>query len=401
MFFKLAFKSLVSRKASVILILLSISISIYVLLGVEHIRQQAKQSFTNSVSGVDLIVGARTGNLNLLLYSVFHVGSPTNNVRWQTYEKLSKHKKVDWSVPLSLGDSHRGYRVVGTTPDFFTHFSFGSKQKLEFIDGKSFENVFGVVLGHDVAKTLGYKIDDQIIVAHGLGQTSFKQHDENPFTVVGVLRRTGTPIDQTVYVSLQGIEAIHQPGKHNNKPLDQSSFQPEQITAVLLGLNSKMATFQVQRYINNYKQEPLTSILPGVTLVELWQMIGLLENVLRLVSVFVLIASLLGLSSMLLISIREREPEVKLLRMVGAPPWYLFMLIQLEAMMIALLSIAISLFALWLSIFFANNYLASEFGLFVSPNFLNPEAFKNLTAVLVLSLICALLPAISMYRTAR
>ena len=112
MFIRLATKSLLNRKGSVLLTILAMSVSIFVLLGVEHIRGQSKQSFNNTVSGVDLIVGARTGSLNLLLYSVFRIGSPTNNIAWDTYQSISNNAKVAWAIPISLGDSHQGYRVM-------------------------------------------------------------------------------------------------------------------------------------------------------------------------------------------------------------------------------------------------------------------------------------------------
>ena len=127
-------------------------------MGVEHIRSQSKQSFNSTVSGVDLIVGARTGSLNLLLYSVFRLGSPTNNIDWETYQQISYNAKVAWSIPISLGDSHKGFRVMGTTTDYFKYFSYGKKRQLEFSRGKPFEHVFDVVLGAQVAKKLGYQL---------------------------------------------------------------------------------------------------------------------------------------------------------------------------------------------------------------------------------------------------
>jgi len=108
MFFRLAYKSLLNRKGSAILTLMAMTVSVFVLIAVEHIRYQAKESFSNTVSGVDLIVGARTGSLNLLLYSVFRIGTPTNNISWSTYEKIASSKNVKWAIPIALGDSHKG-----------------------------------------------------------------------------------------------------------------------------------------------------------------------------------------------------------------------------------------------------------------------------------------------------
>ena len=132
MLIKLAVKSLRDRKGSVLLSIIAMTVSIFVLLGVEHIRYQTKESFANTVSGTDLIVGARTGSLNLLLYSVFKIGSPTNNISWRSFEKIARNTKVNWAVPLSLGDSHKGFRVFGTDQRYFEHFSYGNQHRLLF-----------------------------------------------------------------------------------------------------------------------------------------------------------------------------------------------------------------------------------------------------------------------------
>lgn len=381
MFFRLALKSLLSRKGSVILTILAISVSVFVMLGVEHIRQQTRENFSNTVSGVDLVVGARTGSLNLLLYSVFHIGNPTNNIQWHTYEKIASNPKVDWAVPMSLGDSHKGYRVLGTTTDYFTHFSYGAKRKLVFASGKPFDDVFDVVLGYEVAKRLNYQLGDKLVLAHGVAATSFSQHDDNPFRVSGILEPTGTPVDQTLHVSLQGIEAIHlnwQQGVNMNragrmpKP-DQATLQaltPDNITAFMLGLKSRMAVFRVQRDINNYRAEPLMAILPGVALSELWQMMSVLEDTLRFVSALVLLAALMGLASMLIASIRERQPEMTLLRVIGASPWYLVLLIELETLLISLSACVLGVVSLFAILNGFEDMLASSFGLRISTDLL-------------------------------
>ena len=209
MFLTVASKSLLNRKGSVAMTLMAISVAIFVLLGIEHVRQQARDSFASTVSGVDLIVGAKTGSLNLLLYSVFRIGSPTDNIRWETYEQVVADPAVAWAIPISLGDSHEGYRVVGTTSAYFDHFSYGKKRRIEFTSGAPFESTFDAVLGSEVAKTSGYKIDSEIVLAHGLATTSFSLHDNKPFTVVGILAPTVTPVDLTIHVPLQGIDAMH------------------------------------------------------------------------------------------------------------------------------------------------------------------------------------------------
>ena len=410
MFIRLAIKSLLDRKSSVLVSLLAMSVSIFVLLGVEHIRHQTKENFSNTVSGVDLIVGARTGSVNLLLYSVFRVGNPTNNIRWETYEKVASSRKVDWAIPISLGDSHKGYRVLGTSTDYFKYFSYSDQQLLEFKDGRAFKDLFDVVLGAEVARKLNYQLGDRLVLAHGVAATSFSLHEDRPFDVVGILRPTGTPVDQTLHVSLAGIEAIHIDWQHgvripnSSAPIDNFDdidLKPKSITAFMLGLKEKMATFRVQRGINNYKGEPLLAILPGVALSELWQMMGILEKTLLLVSALVFLAACLGVSAMLLASIRERQKEIHLLRVIGAPPRFLFFLVELEAFFITLFGVILGSLLLMGSLLVSRDYLVEKFGLHINVSIFTENSIHMILMVFLASFIAAALPSFVSYLRAR
>ena len=204
----LALRSLWNRRGTALLTIFSIAVSVSLLLGVQKMRVAARDSFANTVSGVHLIVGARSGPLNLLLYSIFRVGDATANVSWASYQKIARHPDVDWTIPISLGDSHRGFRVVGTNADYFAHYQYGGDRTLRFAQGKPFADLFDVVLGAEVARQLGYKLGDEIIVAHGLGRVSFSQHKDKPFRVAGILAASGTPVDRSLHVSLEAISAI-------------------------------------------------------------------------------------------------------------------------------------------------------------------------------------------------
>jgi len=407
-FLRLAFKSLISRRGSVVLTCLAMTVSIFVILGVEHIRNQAKESFYNTVSGADLIVGARTGSTNLLLYSVFRIGSATNNVSWESYLDITADERVKWAIPISLGDSHMGYRVMGTTLSYFEHFSYGKKRNLKFTNGKPFNDLFEVVLGAQVAKKLGYEIGDRITLAHGIGKTSFSMHDDKPFRVSGILAPTGTPVDQTLHVSLQGIEAIHldwQPGSRKSeqevKPIKEEDLAIQSVTAFVLGLKSRMTTFEVQREINEYSQEPLLAILPGVALAQLWEMINILEGVLQLISYLILFSSLLGLAAMLLASMREREQEIKLFRAIGASPGFLFVLIQLEALIICGFSILIGSACLLLCLGLTKEMLSANFGLYVEANIFSINSVLLLSLVVIATFAVASIPSLGAYKQAR
>ena len=410
MFFKLAFNSLKDRKGSVLLIFLAIAVSVFTLLGVETIRKQVKDSFNSTISDVDLIVGARTGDINLLLYSVFRLGNASNNISWDTYKLIQSDRRVEWTIPISLGDSHKGYRVLGTETSYFDHYRYGRQQALELAQGQRFSGVFDVVLGAEVARTLNYQLGEKIVLAHGMASTSFSLHDDKPFTIVGILKPTGTPVDQTLHVSLAGIEAIHIDWKNGVKlpghtvsaeQALQHDLTPKSITAFMVGLKSKMTTFAIRREINEYNGEALLAILPGVALSQLWQLMGVIEIALQLISVLVFIAALLGLSAMLLTALRERRQEIAIMRMLGASPLYIALLIELEALLIAGLASLAAAGTLWLGLTLYGDVLAASAGLFIQPSLWTSDTLVILAGVIMSSAVIGLIPAISAYADAR
>lgn len=402
----LAWKSLLNRKATALLTVLTVSIAVVLLLGVERIRTQAKESFANTISGTDLIVGGRSGQVNLLLYSVFRIGNATNNIDWLSYQEFSQHRAVKWAIPISLGDSHKGFRVLGTNHSYFEHYRYGSKQPLTFSQGEEFNGLFETVIGADVAKSLGYQVGSKIIIAHGISDVGFSRHDNLPFTVVGILAPTGTPVDKTVHVSLEAIEAIHvgwESGANlGHQPsadqLAQRDFTPKQITAMLIGLKSKIQTFALQRQINDYPAEPLSAIMPGVALHELWGMMSVAEQALMAVSIFVVIAGLLGMLSSLLTSLQERRREMSILRAMGARPHHVFALLVSEASVLTLLGIALGVSMLYLLLAMAAPMIASQYGIQIALTGLTSYEWQLLGCVQLAGMVIGFIPALRAYR---
>ncbi|MEZ9438967.1 ABC transporter permease [Vibrio atlanticus] len=402
----LALKSVLNRKATAILTILTVAVSVILLLGVERVRTEAKSSFANTISGTDLIVGGRSGQVNLLLYSVFRIGNATNNIDWKSYQEFSQHNAVKWAIPISLGDSHKGFRVMGTNHSYFDNYRYGSKQPLTFQQGKEFNQLFDVVIGADVAKKLDYKIGDHIILAHGISDVAFSRHDNLPFTIVGILAPTGTPVDKTVHVSLEAIEAIHvgwESGANlghtpNAEALKQRDFQPKQITAMMVGLKSKIQTFALQREINNYRQEPLSAIMPGIALHELWGMMAVAEQALLIVSGFVVIAGLLGMLSSLLTSLQERRREMAILRAMGARPRHVFGLLISEASALTFLGITLGVTVLFALIAVVAPIVQQSYGINISVSAITPHEWKLLMLVQVAGIIIGFIPAFRAYR---
>lgn len=400
--FKLAYKSLLNRRASVLLTLLTIAISVMLLLSIERVRVDAKSSFSNTISGTDLIVGARTGDIQLLLSSVFRIGHTNNGVSWQSYQYITKQRGIKWSIPISLGDSHKGQAVLGTTLDYFKHYRFAKKQPLAFEQGQAFSSINEVVIGSEVASKLAYKIGDEIVISHGMGNTSFHHHDDNPFKVVGILKPTGTPVDKTLHVPLAAIELIHGGGHHDHDDHhDHSSHaligHPKQITAFLMGFDSPLYTLQIRRNINQYKQEPLLAIMPTVTLKELWEMLAIIEKILLLFSFVVVIISLLGMLTTLLANLNQRRRELAILRSVGARPWQLFSLISMESLLTTFLGCLVGCILFYALMGTTAGYLQSQAGVSINISMLSNYELTLIGVIMAAGFIIGLIPATRAY----
>ena len=406
---RLALASLNNRRFTALLTVFAIALSVCLLLAVERVRSETRASFASTISGTDLIVGARSGSVNLLLYSVFRIGNATNNIRWDSYQQLAGHPQVKWAIPLSLGDSHRGYRVLGTSPAYFQHYRFGRQQPLQLAEGRAFaDDPFEVVLGAEVAQSLGYRLDERIVLAHGVAKVSLVQHDDKPFRVVGILRRTGTPVDRTLHINLAGMEALHVDwrggvpargaGRVSAEQARALDLQPQQITAVLLGLNSRIATFALQREINQYRGEPLLAVLPGVALQELWSLMGTAEQALFVVSLFVVLTGLIGMLTAILTSLNERRREMAILRSVGARPWHIAGLLVIEAFALALAGAALGVVLLYVGIAVAQAPLQQFYGLYLPFGWPSGYEWRLLGAILLAAVLMGAVPAWRAYR---
>lgn len=338
MLWRIARKSLWHRRVTVSLIVVAMAIAFAVQMSVQHIRSEVQNTFRGTVAATDLIVGARTGATNLLLSSLFGIGSPTRNISWDAFDHWQQQKQVAWAVPISMGDSHRGHRVIATSSGFFEHFRYGRKQPLAWSAGRVFSSNHDVVLGSAVARQLGYQLGQSLVLSHGSGRTSFVQHNDHPFTVVGILQPTGTPIDQTLFINLDAMDAIH--GKSF---ASAGRDHPQEISAALLGLRNRAQTFVLQRAINEYPDEALMAILPGVELNLLWENLRWVEHGLTSISALVLLSSLLGMVTLLLVNLQQRQGEFATLRTLGAGAWTLFALIETEVLLITLVSLLAAL----------------------------------------------------------
>ncbi len=406
---RLALKSSWNRRLSLGLTLVAIALSVGLLLGIARLKIEARHSFAQSVSGVDLVVGARGSALQLMLYAVFRLGEASSNLSWATAQSLARHPAVAWAVPLSLGDSHRGFPVLGTSADYFEHFRYGERRALALSSGRRFEGLFDAVLGAEVAERLGYHVGQRITLAHGAGAQYLPEHADKPFTVSGILARTGTPVDRTVHVSLEALEAIHLDWQGGAPipglliPAEQVTkfdLTPKAVTAVLLGLKSRAAVFAVQRQINGFADEPAMAVLPGIVLDELWRVVGVAQKALELVAVLVVAVGLAGLVAVIMATLNERRRELAILRAVGARPLDVFVLLTLEGAVVTVGGAAVGLLLVNAMFLAFGSFAQARVGVALRPVSPTGEELMLLTAVVITGMMASLCPGYRAYRLA-
>ena len=459
--FTLVIQSLLNRWLSCLLIILTLAFSISLFFTVSRIQESVRSSFQNTISGVDSVVAARGGNLQILLNSVFLIGEPNSTIRWSTFKDITDNNKMNWAVPISLGDSHKGYRVIGTTNNYFKEIKYSSGKNIEFLSGNSFNDVFDVVLGNAVANKLKYNLDAEIIIIHGLSDVgevhTFRSEKENHsdhadhddhadeehdnhddhvdhddhakheehdnhedhadegheghnhenlgFKVTGILKPTGTPIDNAVYISLAGIEAMHTGWIGNQKVIDvsieqimQSELKPKTISAIFVSLKNRTQVFQFQRDVLNYKEEAISSVMPGITLSRLWALTGNVDKAFKIITFFIIIIALLGMIAMTIAGLNGRRREMAILRSVGASPTNIVSLLLVESIIISLISCAIGYILMIIIFSIGKDYLQNNYGIFI-----NSFSIKNYDLQMIISIICAALiativPAIQIYK---
>ncbi len=401
----LTYKSIKNRKFTSFLCVLSISLSVTLFLGIERIRNGAREGFTNTISKTDLIIGAKGGPLQLLLYTVFHIGGAVNNIRMSTYEEIKSNHLVEWAIPISLGDAYRGYRVVATDENFFMHYRFRGDKKIEFESGVMPTETFDVVLGSEVAKKLNLKIGDPIVLSHGISSEAILSHDSTPFHIVGIMTNTQTPIDTGVYINLYGMEAMHfgwESGVPDGAKINPDRFKKEnikisQLTSFMVKLKSRIAVLKMRREIDQFEKEPIMAIIPALALQEMWQTIGYVEQILFLVSLCVLLVGVLSILISLYTSINERRREMAILRSLGASSRHVFALLLYESSFLVLLGCIFGVGALYGLLIFVRPWLESNFSVYLQVQPLSVSEWYYLLGIFIAGTLAGLIPAVKAY----
>lgn len=422
----LAIKSIWHRRMATVLTVVSISLSVALFVGVAKTKEAVRDAFSGAISRVDLIVGPRTGTTSLLLYSVFHVGSPTHTVSMRSVEYARSLAEVDWVVPFSLGDGFKGFPVVGTEKEFFNHYKVRDRQDIEFAVGKSFSVDNEAVIGSEVAQTLALTVGSKIVLSHGHTEDGdgFEKHEEHPFSVAGILKVTGTPVDKSVYVSMVGMGEIHrglieeanlasEGDQHNDQPHDDDHHHEDgsyaesngklnvlAVNGFFLGAKNRMEALNLQRKLNLYEGDALLAILPGMAMAELWKNLGIFERALSIVSFCVVIAGILGLFVSLYILSGQRQREIMVLRAVGAGPGAVFALLAGEAVVLVLAGITVGAGLMYGGLVVLAPWIEKRFSITLMVSGPTFDDFIFAVAMLAVGCIVGILSSMRAYRSA-
>ncbi len=397
--FRLAWVSARGRWPALLLVMLSVSVSTVLLVGTVQLRSDAQRSFSEAVSGVDLIVGPKGSPAELLLYTAFQIGQPTRNFPAERLEEIRRLPEVAWAMPLQLGDSFQGNPVWGTDATFFDHYAVQGRA-VALHDGRAFRaepsapaEILEAVVGARVADDLGLSVGDSVVLTHGMQATEgplSQDHSDAPVVVVGVLAPTGGPVDGAVLISLEAFEWLHSGG---GLPW-MASAGPAQLTALWVGLSDRSMIFSVRDRIERLGEAELMAVLPGVALDELWRVLGVAEASLRIIGYAMAVGAALSVSAVLLVAINGRRRELSILRAVGVGLGGISALVVAEAFWVVAVGLVLGLGLHQILLSAAEETLRSQLGLSVALGQIPSEALMPMAVVLLAGLVAGLLPAL-------
>ena len=449
--FTLVIKNILQRKFSVLLTVISVSLGVALIGSTLAIKEEVEKNFNQSNVGYEMIVGAKGSSMQLVLNTVFMLGNPVGNIRYEVYEKLKHDRRIALALPYALGDNYDGFNIVGTTDDLFTKFNYKVGKSFSFASGHAFEahSKFQAVLGFDAAKSTGLKIGDEFIATHGLQETAEgmgHQHEETPFTVVGILNRTGTASDKIIYTTVESVwavhehelhhehepealiadhdahmhtneheranetqknEHVHEHDHHHHEGISTEDHHITDLTAVLIKVRSPLFALHLYKQINDW---PLAqAAIPVNEIKSLFEIISNIDWAFFLITVLVIVVALIGMMVSIYNSLYERRREISIMRALGAHRSKIFGIIILEAFTISFFGALFGLFFSKLLSLVLKGYILETTGVEISVKLLTMISFYEITelpvellimsSVSFIGALVAIIPAIVAYKT--
>lgn len=420
--------NILSKKLKNFLTIFAIMISVMLIICIQNISAQLGTNVIDNISEYDLIVGKSGSSTTLVMTSVFYYGTPEGNIDISYLEQLQNNKFVEKAVPLGMGDSYKGYKIIGTSPLFFDNESFSLKE------GNYIENELDVVLGSTVARKTGLKIGDTFKSQHGLGDASTEagHHDENmEYKVVGILNPTNTPNDTVLFTTIETLWHAHGLGhdedmemnsgdmisgdsmaemnnnenesstekvvSHGTSSSENAGDSTLLLTAVLV--RSKGLSEQNQLYQSLSRDGGIQAIIPTETLRSLLNTLNIGEVVITFIAAVSVGLSIIMLFITMLTSSIERRKDISILRALGAKRKTVFVIIITEILIIAVIGILLGFIAAHIFIAVLGNYIVTYYGLNISGWIIQADEIKVMLITVVLSLLAGIIPAMMVYKT--
>lgn len=407
MLLKLGWKNIIKRPFSSGLSVILLASSIMIILLAMLTMQQLQSKFNDNANKIDLVVGAKGSRLQMVLCNVFHVDNPTGNIKKKDIEFLSKHPFVEIAIPISLGDSYKSFRIVGTELSFLNDL-----YKVSLAKGKLFSKSLEIVIGAEVANKLKLKIGDRFFGSHGI-EESIHDHDNFEYVVVGVLEPSGEVVDQLLLTSLESVWDVHpndsQKGSfdlkqekdhhhhhHHHAKEKKLNVEEREVTAVLVNYNSPRAKFSIPGIVNKKKQ--LMGAEPAIEIQRLFELIQPAVKVILVLAWFVFGLAIFSIIITMLNSMKDRKYEIAMMRVGGASSRIVLISILLEGFLIAIIGGLLGLFLGHLFMELMGRYLINSYHYQFTGLIFNPLEIWLLIGTVLIGMVSALLPAISAYR---
>lgn len=391
--FTLALKSLRHKALSTTLNLVLMAVGIAMMTFVLSASKQLEDSALRDAEGIDLVVGAKGSPLQLILSSVYHIDIPTGNIPLAAQAQLAQNRMVKKVIPLALGDSYQGFRIVGTNADYIGHYGG------ELAGGKLFDAPLQAVLGAQAATRTRATIGATFSGSHGLAQGG-EEHAGAPFTVVGILKPTGTVLDRLVLTPVESVWRVHEVlhGIDTNDEEEKAAMDEErELTALLIQYASPLAAAMLPRFVNS--QNELQAAQPAFESAKLFRMLGVGVDVLRGIAALVLLAAALSMFVALYNALEERKTDLAILRALGAPPVKLLQLLLAEGLTLALAGGLLGWLSGHAAVAALGQVLSQDQNLILSGWTVAPDEAWLALVALCAGLAAALLPALRAYRT--
>ncbi|MFT4718566.1 MAG: putative ABC transport system permease protein [Rickettsiales bacterium] len=359
---------------------------------------QTQQRLTADSKGIDGVIGAKGSPLQLVLSTIYHVDIPTGNIDLKTANKIKKHPQIKRVVPISLGDSYKGFRIVGTDPSYIKHF------KASFLKGSIWQDSMGAVVGYEAAKNANLKLGDHFFGSHGLAQGG-EIHSDESYKVVGILKPTKTVLDRLIITSLASVWDIHNHQEDKSHEEEHGNYDHEkkeieegrEITALLIEYKNRVAAITFPRYIN--KNTNMQAASPSFEIARLIKLIGIGKDSIILFGSFLVTLSLSSMLIGLLNSVYQRRYDLAIFRTLGASRKKVFLIVVTEGMIISIIGSLIGLIVGHLAVEIIGNYSIKGAELGLTGFILLPQIFILWSGILLLCLIICLIPAIRAYKT--